>query len=390
MLALSPDSRTFVPTNTPPALGVLVCEREGAAPFAEGAYIRRLSAVADRIGFALVAFAPWTWDARGNSVRGWVWNKREQRWTARARSLPRVVYDRAWPASEAERRRFQVALRRLREAVPLTFLNGRLPHKGKVGELLAREPEFAALVPPTAPYAGTKPMLEWLNRHGGSAFLKPAAGSQGRRAIACSRASDGTVALAGRTGDNRPFTVRAASETEALGRLHRWIGSRAYIMQPLLSLHTEREEPFDLRALLQKNARGRWTITGIAARVGASGTMTANLHGGGRAHPARRVLEPLLGEKPALAVEHRIRETSLRLAGWIEETFGRFAEIGLDFGVDRSGRLWFLEANSKPGRTAMGSAGDEAARRAVEQPMSYASTILLRQSGRVFHEFDDS
>ncbi|MFC5529325.1 YheC/YheD family protein [Cohnella yongneupensis] len=388
MLALFPDSKSFVLSDSPSALGVLVCERDGIAPFAEGAYIRRLSLVADAIGIALVVFAPWTWDARSDSVRGWTWNKREQRWIARARKLPRVVYDRAWPATEVEKRRFQVALGRIRAARALIFLNSRLPHKGKVGEMLARDPAYAALVPPTAPYKGPHSLRAWLREHDGSAFLKPVAGSQGKRVISYKRDNDGKVELAGRTSSNRSFSFTAATEQDALNRLHRWIGSHAYIMQPLLELHTADGKPFDLRSLLQKNKSGRWTVTGVAARVGAAGTVTANLHGGGRAMHPGDVLEPLLGEERARTVEQRIRAISLRLASWCEESFGRFAEIGLDFGVDRSGKLWFLEANSKPGRAAMGSAGKEATQQAVVRPLSYASTILLRPSGRVIHEFD--
>jgi len=367
---------------------VLVCEREGAVPFAEGAYIRRLSLVADRLGITLVAFAPWTWHARSNSVRGWKWNKREHRWTPRSCPLPRVVYDRAWPTTESEKRRFRSALSSIVADRPLAFLNSRLPHKGIVGELLARDKSFASLVPPTAPCEGTESLRAWLRRHGNAAFLKPAAGSQGRGAVSCVRSADGSVVLAGRTGNNRPFTLTVASERDALPRLHRWIGSRAYLMQPLLELKTVDEEPFDLRALLQKNKHGRWTVTGIAARVGSRGTVTANLHGGGHAMPASQALNPLVGEERANALEQQIRATSLQIVVWLEETFGRFAEIGLDFGVDRSGKLWFLEANSKPGRMAMSFAGDEAAKRSVALPLSYASTILLRPPGRVIHEFD--
>lgn len=381
MLALYPDSRTLGPSGAAPDLGVLVCEREGAVPFAEGDFLRRLSLEAQRIGMALVAFAPWTWYARGNSVRGWSWNKRERRWTARICKVPRVVYDRAWPTTDTERRRFQVALGRLREANALVFLNGKLPDKRKVGELLARDPAFAALMPPTAPYEGTRSLEDWLAAHGGAAFLKPAAGSQGKRAIACRRVAGGGISLAGRTGGNLPFARLARGEGEALRALHRWIGARAYIMQPLLSLHTASGEPYDVRALLQKDDRRRWTITGTAARVGSPGTVTANLHGGGRAVPVREALGPLFGETKAREIEQDVRDTSLRLASRLEETFGRFAELGLDFGVDRSGKLWFLEANSKPGRAAMRSAGDDIARTAVARPLSYASTILFRHLG---------
>lgn len=388
MPATSPDSRTAGHAESSRILGVLVCERDGDLPFAEDAYIRRLSLTAQRLGIPLVVFAPWTWNARSNSVRGWSWSKSEQRWMPRVSELPRVVYDRAWPNTDSEKRRFWSAIDRIIAVQPLTFLNSRLPHKGKIGELLSRESKFAPLVPPTAAYEGTNSLLAWLREHGNAAFLKPAVGSQGRRVIAFERTPGGPARLAGRTSGNRPFIRSFRNEREAFARLHRWIGSRAYIMQPLLELRTTLGEPFDLRALLQKNELGRWTITGIAARIGSPGTVTANLHGGGHAMPASIALIPLVGEAKARALEQEIRGTSLKLAAWLEERFGRFAEIGLDFGVDQSGKLWFLEANSKPGRMAMKFAGDEAAERAVALPLSYASTILLRPSGRVIHEFD--
>ncbi len=388
MHAISQDSRTAGREPSLPVLGVLVCERDGSLPFAEDAYLRRLSLAAQRLGLSLIVFAPWTWNARSNSVRGWSWSRREQRWMPRVSELPLVVYDRAWPTSDTEKRRFRSALQRIIAVQPLTFLNSRLPHKGTVGELLSRDKKYAPLVPPTAAYEGTISLLAWLREHGNAAFLKPAAGSQGRRVIAVERTGDGSALLTGRTSGNRPFIRSFRNERDAFSRLHRWIGTRAYIMQPLLELRTALGEPFDLRALLQKNEHGRWTITGIAARVGSQGTVTANLHGGGRAEPVNAALSPLLGAERAQDLEQEIRRDALALANWFEESFGRFAELGLDFGVDRSGKLWFLEANSKPGRMAMKFAGDEAAERSVALPLSYASTILLRPSGRVIHEFD--
>jgi hypothetical protein len=175
---------------------------------------------------------------------------------------------------------------------------------------------------------------------------------------------------------------------EASRRLQRWIGKRVYLMQPMLDLRGSMGEPFDIRSLMQKNKNGRWTLTGVAARCGAPGTVTANLHGGGFAASAKEVLVPLFGEQRGSELLQEISRVSFLLVTRLEETLGRFAEIGLDYGVDRSGRLWFLEANSKPGRAAMGSAGEDAALKAVEQPLSYARSILLRPPGRVIHEFD--
>jgi hypothetical protein len=257
-------------------------------------------------------------------------------------------------------------------------LNGRLPHKGKVYEILSKDRTFSDLVPPTALYQGPASLAAWLRKHRDSAFLKPIAGSQGKRVVSVVRSRNGEVLLTGRQGDNRPISTQCENETEALQRVDSWIGDRAYLMQPMLQLQGRTGEPFDLRALMQKDKSARWTLTGIAARLGAPGTVTANLHGGGTSASAKEVLEQFYGEPRGAELLRKIEKFSYSIVARLEQTFGRFAEIGLDFGVDRNGKLWFLEANSKPGRTAMRSAGQRAAQAAAEQPLSYAKSILLR------------
>jgi hypothetical protein len=388
MPVIYPDSEFYRRAHSSRALGILVCERSGNPPFAENSFIRRLSLRSAKNGIQLFAFAPWTWDERSDSVKGWVWNKQNQQWESGQRQLPSVVYDRSWPVNDEEKQRYRHALQHIHSVKRLTFLNGRLPHKGKVFEILSKDAAFASILPPTARYEGRASLALWLRQHNNAAFLKPAAGSQGKRVVAVTRNEDGTVNLTGRQGDNRPLFINCANEMEASRRLQRWIGKRVYLMQPMLDLRGSMGEPFDIRSLMQKNKNGRWTLTGVAARCGAPGTVTANLHGGGFAASAKEVLVPLFGEQRGSELLQEISRVSFLLVTRLEETLGRFAEIGLDYGVDRSGRLWFLEANSKPGRAAMGSAGEDAALKAVEQPLSYARSILLRPPGRVIHEFD--
>jgi hypothetical protein len=371
-----------------PALGIAVCERKGIIPFAESGYIRRLMTKAAAMGLDLFAFAPWTWDERLDTVNGWKWKTREQCWESHSCNVPPVAYDRSWPASEAERIRFRASLHRLIAEKGLKLLNGRLPNKAEVYAHLSRDADLCRLLPATAVYQDPASLAAWLARYVNGVFLKPADGSQGKRTLSVTRVSDGTLLLQGRTADNRSFRLSSPEEAIALERVDRWIGKRTYIMQPMLDLRGPAGEPFDLRALMQKNGRGRWTTTGIAARCGAPGTVTANLHGGGHAAPAYEVLSSLFGEDHSKDLVVDIRKFGLMLVNRLEENFGRFAEIGLDFGADRAGRLWFLEANSKPGRIAMNSAGGDAAERAESLPLLYARSILLRPPGRVIHEFD--
>ncbi|MFC5402133.1 YheC/YheD family protein [Cohnella soli] len=362
----------------PDVLGILVSERDMLPPFAENAFLRRLDRIGKKRNLRIVAFAPWTWDRRDGTVKGWTWADGENRWVSSRQPLPAVVYDRTWPETDDEKRRCRVALRRIRENTKLTLLNGRLPHKGKVYESLAAIGTLRKLIPPTALYRGPDSLSEWLDAYGRTAFLKPIAGSKGRRVVAFTERRDGTATLTGRLNDNRPFHIEAANRQEAIARLDRWIGERSYLMQPLLELRNEEGDPFDLRALMQKDADGRWTLTGIAARLGAPGSVTANLHGGGTAAPALATLARQFGDVRGRKLLRQATDASFTIASGLETSFGRMAEIGLDYGIDRNGKLWFLEANAKPGRSAMASAGAGAARAAAERPLIYAQSILLR------------
>lgn len=61
--------------------------------------------------------------------------------------------------------------------------------------------------------------------------------------------------------------------------VRRFTGRRRFIIQPYLELCNRNGDPFDIRSLVQKNDRGIWSITGIAARQGVSQGLTSNLHG---------------------------------------------------------------------------------------------------------------
>ena len=371
-----------------PALGVLVCEKNADPPFAEASFIRLLQQAGDRRGVEVFAFDPRTWNARERTVAAWKWNASERAWRRQSRPVPALGLDRAWPSGPAERMRLRRQIRRLLREGGLRQLNSRLPGKGAVYGRLAGDPAVSRYIPPFAAYEDAASLSRWLDRFGGAAFLKPDGGSQGRRVVAVRRCGAGRVQLSGRTATNRRYALPPADEGEALARLHRWIGGRPYWMQPLLDLTGPAGEPFDLRVLAQKDGSGRWHAAGIAARVGRPGSVTANLHGGGTAVPADRWLGALYGEQQASRILQEVRSASAAIVRRLENAFGHFAEIGLDFGVDRSAAVWFLEANGKPGRAAMACLGRSRAEAALERPLAYARSILFRPPGRVINEFD--
>src|SRR5690606_18117850 len=106
-------------------------------------------------------------------------------------------------------------------------------------------------------------------------------------------------------GSNRPISAIFDSERHLLRWLARFIGTKRYLIQHSLSLHTVSGEPFDVRSLVQKSGHGQWQRTGMAVRVGRPGNLTANLHGGGTSWPLRTFLhEHFKPDKVETIIEH--------------------------------------------------------------------------------------
>ncbi|HCC32454.1 MAG TPA: hypothetical protein DEQ28_00890, partial [Clostridiales bacterium] len=77
------------------------------------------------------------------------------------------------------------------------------------------------------------------------------------------------------------------------------------------------------------------------------------------------------------AIVHRVRNTALTITPLIEAALGMtLGELGLDLGVDRTGRIWLLEVNSRPWRTVNPERGSIARTRlALLRPLAYARCL---------------
>ncbi|SES92890.1 YheC/YheD family protein [Paenibacillus sp. NFR01] len=355
-------------------LGVLTDRRSAQPPVAEPEFCRELCAAAPHYGLKVIVFPPDGVQPDGRMVAGYAWQ--EGRWETVLAPAPDVLLNRCLRSGPGSGK--TAALAALSGALP--WSRG-LPDKWGVYRLLSREPEAARLLPPTRRYSGPASLKAMLAGRGDGVFLKPADGSQGRGTLHIASAGGSGMRVRGRTGTNHSFEQRFDRAEDALRWVHAFAGTRRYIIQPYLHLTGRDGQPYDIRALVQKNGRGVWSLTGMAVRLGSSGSITSNLHGGGTAvSPLPFLLREFGGRGPELLSS--IAADALMLPPLLEAACGRLGELGLDFGIDRSGSICLLEANSKPGRSAFRLTGDrEASRLAVHNPLRYAR-YLLQQSGK--------
>jgi glutathione synthase/RimK-type ligase-like ATP-grasp enzyme len=184
-------------------------------------------------------------------------------------------------------------------------------------------------------------MLKMLRSYS-SIFVKPNKGSGGTGIIRAKRM--GKVYEV-RSGQKQKY-VRLRSVYKAVGFFRK--RSQRYLVQRGLRLAKYRGTIFDVRIYMQK-PKSKWQISGKVARVAAPRLFVTNYQKGGHAETLSKVLKALF-PKNRRKVINRLKLIN-KLSHSIARTLSKrhaTREFGIDIAVEKNGRLWILEANSKP------------------------------------------
>ncbi|OUM99431.1 MAG: hypothetical protein BAA04_08945 [Firmicutes bacterium ZCTH02-B6] len=353
-----------------PFVGIL-CHRDGAgSPYGpQTTFFRRLIRIGRLLNMVVYVFEPADLQRQVGAVAGWTWLD-GRGWVRRLFPLPDVLYDRGYVTPPVLR------LQRWLRRQGVQQFNSLVGSKWWVYRLMHRFPDLAPYIPETRVLRTTADLAGMVRRHG-TVYVKAAGGGKGIGIWVISTSSRGG------------YTYRY---TDAQARIHRGrttnLGAivqhlllrprQPWLIQPRIDLARWRGRIFDVRVLVQRDARGEWQITGTGARIGRPGSIISNLYGGGEAWPLEPVVMESLGmtEAQAAAVRRRVEQIALRVAQEIDfacRRTGYVGELGIDIGIDRSGRLWFFEANSRTGRNLFRQAGlHDASRLADRRPLEFA------------------
>ncbi|KRE51232.1 YheC/YheD family endospore coat-associated protein [Paenibacillus sp. Soil522] len=344
----------------------------------EPSFYRALTIAGKPLGIDVYVFAAEGLQPQSEQLFGYRFE--QNRWVRQEVPLPDVIYDRCFFTRANQRMNCRSMLAAMKLRKPYLMLNGTLPAKQGVYEALKDDILLAKHLPVTLPFQSANQVNLLADRYFNGIVLKPSAGMQGRGIVHVKRCPlEQTTKVKGRSRQNRPFSITFKDNHAAEQWINRFIHRSAYLIQPYLELSGEDGKPFDVRALMQKEHTGKWSLTGVASRMGQAGSLTSNLHGGGDASPAAQLITAKFGTHRAERLLEQIHTISKQTVERLECKFGRFAELGLDYGIDLDGKLWLIEANSKPGRSSFRIIGDqEAERLSIERPLLYARLLSRR------------
>lgn len=213
--------------------------------------------------------------------------------------------------------------------------------KRQVFERLKHSGGFEDVLIPFTTVKSIKDIDEFMEKHG-HILLKPIVSNQGRD-IYTVHLIDESVQI---YTDSSAETVTKAAFEDFFEKI---IKPRGYLAQPFIESKDKQGNPFDIRMHVRKNLYGLWQPAAIYPRIGIGKGITSNISQGGGVSPLKPFLKANYGE-----TWQQAHESILKVSRWFPKKFEslydvNFDAFGIDFGLDKNGKLWLFEVNTSPG-----------------------------------------
>lgn len=342
------------------------------------AVFKHLLRTADEVGMSGYVFSPLDIDWKDQFVLGYCYDQNRDKWQRRRMPLPDAVYDQIVSRKFQKRNDVREQRERLFQWVGVRGFNPDFFDKSQVHRWLAGHPRTKTLVPDTILFKSTTQASHFLYRYP-DVYLKPIHGSLGIGILRLKRKQDGQVIYQMKKKSGGLTQGVAGSISEFLKKFAVRLRRGPYLLQETLHLKTWHGRPFDIRMLLQKDSTGQWQRTKTYCRIAQDGDITSNLSTGGDAVAVKAMLKEVLASDKAV---NRVMKELSRIAEDVPAVVeaavnGTVGELGLDLGLDDSGKIWVIEINAKPWKKPNIEDGEwrELSLLAFQRPVQFAKHL---------------
>jgi hypothetical protein len=287
----------------------------------------------------------------GNKMRGFRYNPGKKSWIREWVPVPHVVYNRVPYRKMEMHPEVQQTIQACIRSNQVSLFNPSFFNKWSLFEWLNKSAYTRKYIPVTQQLSSSIDLDRLLHIHP-VVYLKPIKGKAGRgimrleRILGKNKHPEYLLSVQ----NNKEMEYIVHSSIDSLWRdVNARRGMKEYIMQQGITLTSYKRRAYDLRVLVQKSFTGKWSLTGIGARIAGKSSITTHVPRGGSIDKPLKLLTHVFGEQEAARILKQTSQAALLLAKQIEKSSGhQLGEMSMDLGVDTSGRIWFFEANSKP------------------------------------------
>lgn len=291
------------------------------------------AAVAKAEGIGFFYFQPQDVDLETKTIRGKFYENGQ--WIEKQTTFPDVIYNANGHVKSEEE---QLIIEALKALIPFTSWS--VGNKMKVFNKLTKSALFSRYLPDTMEVKEAEAAIDFINEKE-QVILKPRNGRKGKGILYVRRMED-------------EYEVRGDNEQQRMSR--RMLSSlltdkipEKYIIQTFIQCRNQAGLTYDLRLHVQKDGTGRWTVCSIYPRIAPPNSVKANISSGGAALYITPFLKQEFGED-YFNMQRYLEVFAISISKEMDKLYKRsFDELGIDIGIDSSGKVWLYEINWHPG-----------------------------------------
>lgn len=286
-------------------------------------------------------------DWENETITGYMYH--QHTWETYQLPFPNVVYDRL-PNRKTEGRSGPREVKQtFQEKYAIPWYNPGFFNKWDVYERLSDDPRAINFLPETYPFQSLSVIETLLSKYR-QVYIKPIHGSLGLGIHQVLYDKHDQVYYCRYKNEQKENKLKKFQSLEAIfshvfkeKRLHNMI-----VQQGIPLIRSEKRH-IDFRVHTNKDQDGIWQVTAMAAKIAGAGSVTTHIKSGGT---IKTIEELFVDPETVNEVREKLTNAALILSECMEEHLdGIIAEIGFDLGIDKKGKVWMFEANSKPGRS---------------------------------------
>ncbi|CAM3137526.1 YheC/YheD family protein [Paenibacillus lupini] len=203
-------------------------------------------------------------------------------------------------------------------------------------------------------------------------YFKPCYGHQGKGVIRAEMQATGEIHLGHHYFSPEIIFQDTQQFQESIESI---LGSTPYIMQEGIPIQQVDNRVFDIRALVQKNENGLWSVTNLVSRIATKDSFNTSIFD--EVCISQEILDRLYPSDKAARIIRSIYDISLRSAEIMDEnTAYHLGEFSVDFALDNNDHAWIIELNGKPQKSLYAGIRNQSA--VYTRPMQYAKYLCKR------------
>lgn len=279
-------------------------------------------------------------NVKNKTVEGVYFNIKNKLWEKKQFPYPRYIYKKVSGSKNNSifYKRFKKELEE-NSIQSLNYIEGF--NKWEVYQNLSKDKNFNEYLPQTIIYNNPSD-IENMFKKSDRLYLKACLGGRGRQVVRITKLPSGSYEF---SHFNKELYIQKFQNLNRLiNKINRFFGDRKFIIQ----------EAIDLITINRKIE-----IVAIPVRVSKENSpITTHAQSFTFDYFFKKILK--YKEKEIIELKTRLNHFLITAYNSIEKVYGPICEIGIDVGLDKKGRLWFIECNSRSLKVSFFKAYDDA------------------------------